>query len=87
MPQAHDFYCLWLVLDSIVQVVVDAAQMNTAYAGEFDVCGGGSDVRMSRNELEGARDRVTKRVGGSWPIHVPPCRSHTDLPGGTAGDA
>ena len=86
VPQGEDLYGLGGFSHSIIEVVVNATEMDTPHAGKLGIRGPGSDLRLSRDEFQRALDLLAKRAGSLRTIGVPPCRRFRDLVRRTADD-
>jgi len=73
--------------DAIVQVVVDAAEVNTPDARETCIARERANAWLVANEHKGALDLVRDGRGSRNSIKLPPIRCFVDFRGGAASDA
>ena len=67
-------------MDSIIQVVVDAAEKNPPHASKADVARDGSDLRLRGDQLERSGEFIGERAGRICTILAPPASSFLDVP-------
>ena len=73
--------------DAVVDMVVDAAEVNTADARESRVACKRTDTRLTPDERKGPLDLVSDGSRSRSSIELPPNRGFVDLRGSAASDA
>jgi hypothetical protein len=77
MPKCHDFDIS--TFDSIVEVVVDALQMDFPHSIEPGACNSLAHVRLSLNSSQRTVDGIGHRARRTWAILIPPGNNPPDL--------
>jgi hypothetical protein len=72
VPESQHFNLSRIALDTIVEMITDTAQVDTANTRKAYIRCDGPDVRLSRDELEGSFDRLAKGIRGGGTIQIPP---------------
>ena len=73
--------------DSVVEMVVDAAEVNTPDAVESCIARKRTNARLAPNERKGPLDLVSDGSRSCSSIELPPNRGSIDLRGSAASDA
>ena len=85
MPERQNFD--GLRCDSVVEMVVDAAKVNTPDARQSCIARKRTNARLVANEHKGPLDLVSDSSGSCNSIELPPICGFVDFRGGAASDA
>jgi hypothetical protein len=80
MPESEDLQDLLLVLDAVVEVIVNPAEMDSTNFLRPFTQRRGSQVWLCGDELEAALKLRLEQLRGGPPVLQPPIRGLTDLP-------
>jgi hypothetical protein len=71
----------------VVEVVANPKEMESAYSGQLEIPGGGTYLRLGRDELEPTTELGAEQVWGRGSVRLPPESGLSDLSLGVRDDS